>query len=282
MRSISPEKAKDKLFIPYFAKINMVTRKKRTKVKKKPLKRKSVSKTSKGQERVSTGIGNFDKLVQGGFDKNSTNLIVGNSGAGKSIFATQFLMEGIRKGEKGLYITFEEEKEEFFENMSAFGWNLEELEKKGYFVFLEYSPEKVKVMLEEGGGIIENIVLKKKIKRVVIDSITSFELLFDSDIEKREASISLFNLLRKWDCTSLLTYEQNPFTVNTSSGSVSFESDSITLLYFLRGKKQRERFIEVLKMRGTKHSRYVYPANISDKGLVVGTRPYFGKLSDGS
>jgi circadian clock protein KaiC len=250
---------------------------KKGKAVKKTTKKASSKHTSKIQ-RVSTGIKNFDGLIQGGFDKNSTNLIIGNTGAGKSIFATQFLVEGIKKGEKGLYITFEEEKENFFENMSAFGWNLEELEKKGDFVFLEYSPEKVKTMLEEGGGIIENIVLRKKIQRVVIDSITSFELLFDSDIEKREASISLFNLLGKWNCTSLLTYEGNPFKANTSSGSVSFESDSIVLLYFLRGKKQRDRYIEVLKMRGTKHSRYVYPVSIEKNGIVVGTRPFSGEL----
>jgi circadian clock protein KaiC len=267
----------------------MVTKKKGAKTRKKLVKKKGSKKASKKvskekasalPKRIPTGIKNFDKLVEGGFDRNSTNLIVGNSGAGKSIFATQFLVEGIKKGEKGLYITFEEKKEEFFENMSSFGWNLEELEKKGAFVFLEYSPEKVRTMLEEGGGIIENIVLRKKVTRVVIDSITSFELLFDSDIEKREASISLFNLLRKWNCTSLLTYEGNPFKVNSSTGTVSFESDAIILLYFLRGKKQRERFIEVLKMRGTKHSRYVYPASIGDKGIQVGTRPFLGTLNE--
>jgi circadian clock protein KaiC len=231
-------------------------------------------------KRVPTGIPNFDAIIQGGFDKNSTNLIVGNSGAGKSIFATQFLMEGIKNGERCLYITFEEEKEEFFENMLEFGWNLEELEKKGSFVFLEYAPEKVRTMLEEGGGIIENIVLRKKITRVVIDSITSFELLFDSDIERREASLSLFNILRKWNCTSLLTYEGDPFKGKTSSRAVEFESDSIILLYFVRGKKERERFIEVLKMRGTKHSRQVYPVSVEKNGIVVGKEPYLGELEE--
>ncbi|OGJ19877.1 hypothetical protein A3K73_02705 [Candidatus Pacearchaeota archaeon RBG_13_36_9] len=231
-------------------------------------------------KRVPTGISNFDAIIQGGLDKNSTNLVVGNSGAGKSIFATQFLMEGIKRGESCLYITFEEEKEEFFENMLEFGWDLEALEKKGAFVFLEYAPEKVRTMLEEGGGIIENIVLRKKITRVVIDSITSFELLFDSDIEKREASLSLFNILRKWNCTSLLTYEGNPFKGRASSRTVEFESDSIILLYFVRGKEERERYIEVLKMRGTKHSRQVYPVSIEKNGMVVGSEPYFGELEE--
>ena len=180
--------------------------KKRRKVKVKKTTQRKIGKV----ERVSTGIKNFDSLIEGGFEKNSTNLLVGSSGAGKSIFAMQFLIEGIKNGENCLYVTFEEKKEEFYNNMLDFGWNLAELEKQGKFIFLEYTPEKVKTMLEEGGGIVESIILTKKIKRIVIDSITSFELLFTEDIEKREAALELFNMLRKWECTSLLTYEEEP------------------------------------------------------------------------
>jgi KaiC/GvpD/RAD55 family RecA-like ATPase len=52
--------------------------------------------------RVPTGIDNFDRLVEGGFEKNSTNLIVGDSGSGKTIFAVQFLIDGMKRGEKCL------------------------------------------------------------------------------------------------------------------------------------------------------------------------------------
>ena len=236
--------------------------------KKRKIKKKSV-------ERVPTGISNFDSLIEGGFEKNSTNLIVGGSGSGKSIFSMQFLIEGVKKGEKCLYITFEEKKEEFYKYMSEFGWDLYKLEKQGKFVFLEYTPEKVKTMLEEGGGIIESIVLRKKIKRIVIDSITSFELLFTEDLEKREAALALFNMLRKWDVTSLLTYEGDPFRdKKAASRTLEFEVDSIILLYFVRTKKERDRYIEILKMRGTKHSRRIYPLSIENKGVVIGKQPY--------
>ncbi len=229
--------------------------------------------------RVPTGISNFDCLIEGGFEKNSTNLLVGSSGSGKSIFAVQFLMEGIKKGEKCLFITFEEKKDEFYDNMIRFGWNLEKLEKQGSFVFLEYTPEKVKTMLEEGGGMIESIILKKKISRVVIDSITSFELLFEEEIEKREAALSLFSMLRKWDCTSLLTYQGDPSRERKpTSRTLEFESDSIILLYFIRGKKQRERYIEILKMRGTSHSRSIYPMSIGKPGIIISRSPCSEKL----
>jgi len=68
-------------------------------------------KFSEKKVRIPSGIPNYDSLISGGFEKKSTNLLVGGSGSGKSIFATQFLIEGMRKGEACLYVTFEEEKE---------------------------------------------------------------------------------------------------------------------------------------------------------------------------
>src|SRR3990167_2710794 len=140
--------------------------------KKRAVKKKSVKRSAGNTPRIRTGIPKFDSLIQGGFEKDSTNLIVGGSGSGKSIFATQFLVEGMKKGEKCLYVTFEEKKEQFYSNMLDFGWDLNYYEKKGLFHFLEYSPIKVKTMLDEGGGSIESTILRNKITRVVIDSVT--------------------------------------------------------------------------------------------------------------
>jgi circadian clock protein KaiC len=225
-------------------------------------------------ERVATGIPNFDRLIEGGFEKNSTNLLVGDSGAGKSIFAAQFLMEGVKKGDKCLYITFEEKKEQFYLNMREFGWELEEYEKKGLFIFLEYSPIKVKTMLEEGGGEVESLILKNKVTRIVIDSITSFELLFEDELAKREAALELFGLIRDWECTALLTLEENASpSADFTSRALKFESDSMIVLYFPRKGKMRKRFVEVLKMRGTKHSKEVYPFDITDKGISIDKNP---------
>ena len=87
--------------------------------------------------RIPSGVQNFDNLIEGGFERGSTNLVVGGAGAGKSIFATQFLTEGMNNGEKCLYITFEEKKPQFYKNMKEFGWDLEKYEKKNLLVFLE-------------------------------------------------------------------------------------------------------------------------------------------------
>ena len=236
-------------------------------VKKKT--KKTVKKKPNKIERIPLGIPHLDILIEGGFKKNSTNVLVGGAGSGKSIFATQFLIEGMKKGEHALYVTFEENKEEFYANMLRFSWDLADYEKRGLFTFLEYTPVKVKTMLEEGGGSIESIILKKKVLRMVIDSITSFALLFDDELKKREASLALFNMLRLWNCTTLLTLEGSPVKDEQISRTIEFESDSIIFLYYLRSKKERERYIEILKMRGTKHSKKTYAFTITNKGIEI-------------
>ncbi|MBR9705385.1 AAA family ATPase [Candidatus Pacearchaeota archaeon] len=248
--------------------------------KKKPVKR--VKKKSKENSivRVSTGINSLDSLTEKGFEKNSTNLIIGDSGAGKTIFATQFLISGIKKNEKCLYINFEEKKKEFYLNMKRMGFNLKQFEDNGKFFFLEYTPEKVKKMLEEGGGIIESLILRKKINRVVIDSMTSFGLLFENELEKRESLLDLFNMLKKWDCTTLLTYEGKGSIDNKITPHLlELEADSTIRLYFVRGTNKQKRYLEILKMRGTKHSPFVHEFNLTNKGIVLKKRPVRKKLN---
>lgn len=223
--------------------------------------------------RVATYIPGFDALVKGGLKAYSTNIIIGASGTGKSIFSTQFLVEGMKRGEHCLYVTFEEKKEQFYENMKSFGWDLEKYEKKGHFTFLEYTPIKVKTMLEEGGGAIESVILKNKTSRIVIDSITSFMLLFENELEKREATLSLFNMIKRWSCTSLITFEGETKGSDKAEKAIEFESDAIISIYFARGKVERERYIEVIKMRGTDHSMKLYPLKLGKKGIVISRKP---------
>jgi circadian clock protein KaiC len=228
-------------------------------------------------EKILTDISCFDMLCDGGLNKESVNLIAGGAGCGKTIFAIQFLVDGIKCGENVLYITFEEKREELYRNMLEFGWDLEKHERDGKFVFIEYTPEKVRNMLEEGGGILESLMYKKRITRIAIDSITSFALLFETELAKREAALALFDMTRRWRTTTLLTFqkelgEEDLFS-SASSSALEFEVDSIILLYFLRIGGSRRRFIEILKMRGTKHSKSLHEFEITDRGVVISKKP---------
>ncbi len=245
-------------------------KKQKSKKKSKKESHKISRSSKKKSEKVSSGIPKFDNLIEGGFEKNSANVIVGGAGSGKTILATQFLIEGMKNGEKCIYVTFEEKKEQFYKNMLEFGWDLEEYEKKKLFTFLEYTPVKVKTMLDEGGGAIETAIIRQGITRIVIDSITSFALLFEKELEKREAALMLFNMIGGWNCTSLLTLEEDPLgSKELTAKTIEFESDSITLIYFIQQKGERKRYIEILKMRGVKHSKNIYEFEIGSHGINI-------------
>lgn len=223
--------------------------------------------------RISTGIPGLDSLIDHGFKDGSSNLVAGNAGSGKTIFAIQFLLEGIRKGEPGIYVTFEERKEKTYEDMLSFGWDLQKHEDEGNFVFLEYTPEQVKKILVEGGGQIENIIERIKAKRIAIDSITSFSLLYEDELTKKEAALSLFDLINKWGCTAVMTSQQEREGAPGAeiSAALEFEVDSIIILYHSKMDGYRRRAMEILKMRGTKIPEKTYQLVIDSKGLKIGS-----------
>jgi circadian clock protein KaiC len=221
-------------------------------------------------KRITTGIYGLDGLIQGGLVKNSINLVAGGAGTGKTIFGIQFLVEGIVKyNEPGIYITFEEKKKKTYEDMMEFGWDLAKLEKEGKFVYLEYSPEQVKKVLVEGGGVIEVIIEKMKAKRIVIDSITSFALLYQDELTKKEAALALFELIDKWDCTAVLTSQDTSENEETITAALEFEVDGIILIYHVKRKGARIRALEILKMRGTKIPDKTFPIEISSEGIKI-------------
>jgi circadian clock protein KaiC len=246
--------------------------------KSKPKKSSSITKKTKPSSkkvcetcaRVKTGVTNLDPLIQGGLKNQHINLVVGSAGSGKTIFAMQFLMEGLKKGESCVYITFEEKKEKLYDDMKAFGWDFKKYEDTKKLFYLEYNPEQVKSLIEEGGGTIDQIIAKNKIDRIVIDSVTSFSLLYQDELSKKEAGLALFELINKWGCTAVLTSQAVEVEDELHSGSLQFEADSIILLYHFKQKGQRSRAIEILKMRGTCHTNKTMALEIvHKKGLVI-------------
>src|SRR3989344_3840569 len=225
--------------------------------------------------RVKTGVFGFDELISGGFKKFTVNLVTGGPGSGKTIFAMQYLVNGIEKyNENALYITFEEKKEKLYGDVRSFGWDLEKYEKEKKFIFLEYTPEQVKRLLVEGGGIVENIVERYKVQRLVIDSITSFTLLYQDELAKKEASLALFELISNWKCTAVITSQESGQDLEYISDAMGFEADSIIILYYIkRHGSERKRALEILKMRGTRHSGRVWFIDINpNKGITVEKR----------
>lgn len=222
------------------------------------------------EERTKTGINGLDEVMGGGFEEDSINIVCGGPGSGKTIFALQFLINGAEKyNEPGVYITFEESKNKIIKHMKEFGWDIKGLENKGKLEIIEYTPEHVKKLLTEGGGEVDLAVEKIKAKRIVIDSLTAFALLFKDELARMEAFLDLFKLIQKWECTALLISEEEQDIEKHHASTIEFEVDGIVLLYNLRKDDVRKRALEILKLRGTQHSNKLFPMKITNKGINI-------------
>lgn len=223
--------------------------------------------------RARTGIKGFDELIEGGFERESIVLLVGSAGTGKTLFGLQFLYEGVTKfDEPGVFISFEEDKESLYKHSLNFGWDFKKIENQNKFKLLQFKPHQVTAILEEGGGQIRDALAEIKAKRVVIDSITAYGLLFTDEYKRREKILEFFNLLRKWGVTVLVICEDDPAKIEKQEGSIGFISDAIVSLHYQHDEEKGIRIhsLEVLKMRGTRHTNKLCAINFEDdEGIVV-------------
>lgn len=226
-----------------------------------------------GRGRVKTGVLGLDRIIGGGFRKESIIVVSGTTGAGTTTLGMQFLVNGaLLYKEPGLFISFEEKKATMFENMKGYGWDLADLERKRQLVFIEYPPHEIDQFLMQEDTI-RDLIDGMGIERVVVDSITSFGLMFESPDEKREGLTKLTEKLRKWKATVILTDEDSDEASElgiprTKSGMEVLADGFIHFGYEKRGTR-RIRTIEVIKMRGTAHDDRTFPMKITSGGMSV-------------
>jgi KaiC/GvpD/RAD55 family RecA-like ATPase len=217
-------------------------------------------------QRKTTGIPNLDSLIQGGLKEKSITLVEGDAGSGKSTLAVHYIMAGIKEGENGVYMSAEETRENFFENMDFFGFKLEDYERDGKLLFYECNPERLKEFLEKGVLGIEEKIEQMHIKRLVIDSISAFVLLYDTEAKQRTAVNMLFEKLRTWGLTTVVIAESSH---TQPQHFASYLVDGWIRLYNKKVGRERVRTIEVLKMRGTNHDTTEVLYRIENKGISL-------------
>jgi len=223
------------------------------------------------EERVKTGIPGLDELVEGGFKRGQVVSVSGTSGSGKTTFAIQFIYEGVVKyNEPGLFITLGEQKKQIFENMLRYGWDLKKLEDEKKIMFAEYPPYEIEVFLSQE-VVIRDSVEMIGVKRLAIDPVSSLLIGYGDEQKRRERLLRLLERLRSLGCVALMTSESMGLDTETPVGKYEVElfSDGIIYLYNRRRKDRRERAIEVIKLRGTRHSNRVSPFEMTENGIVV-------------
>ncbi len=223
--------------------------------------------------RVPSGIPGLDQLLGGGFESSGTTLVMGEAGCGKTTFLAQFLRNGaVENNDPGVFLSFEESNDSVVRHMLNFGFDFKSLEKQGLFTQISYRPHEIKKLVDEGGGLILDTITSIGAKRLAIDSLTSYTVLFDTQYRAREAEILLFDILRKWECTTLLSAEGMPSHKARATEGMEYLSDGVIVMHHPRIQGSRYRAIEVLKMRGAKFSDKLCPFEFVD-GLGIKVYP---------
>ncbi|VVB56990.1 Circadian clock protein kinase KaiC [uncultured archaeon] len=218
--------------------------------------------------KVPSGIPGLDKMIGGGFTKNSVIAVSGSTGSGRTTFATQFLVNGWRQNqEPGIFLSFNEPKYSIFANMSAYDWNLPDLERNKSVVFIEYPSSELSSFVEQEGSILE-LIDTLGVERVVFDSVTPLAMLADGD-ERVRSLQKLINVVRKWGVSALITADDvmppDPDLPRTSVG-IEAMTDGYIHLRWMREGNRRLRTLEVVKMRGSAHAHLIHLTTIDSQG----------------
>ena len=222
--------------------------------------------------RVKTGIAGLDEMLQGGLPENHIVVVMGSFGTGKTTLGLQFIVEGLRQAEPCIFISLEEDKDSILKNAATFGWDLTPaLEAKKLGVF-KLEPSDAKTTITRIKSELPKFVRSFGAKRVVLDSVSLLNMMFDDDNERRSNLFNLCQLLRSTGATTILTAEvkdENPRS--SRDGLAEYTADGVLLLQSDENKEGGEvqLTIRILKMRRTGHSRRVKPYSITDKGIVV-------------
>jgi circadian clock protein KaiC len=223
------------------------------------------------RRRLSIGIPELDKMLGGGILEGDSLLVAGPSGTGKSALATQFIAEGLRKGEAGIMAIFEERPQGYAHRAGAFGLNLKTPQRMGKLETLYLRP--LDLSVDETMQAILDAIKRIDAKRVVIDSLVGFEMAlapgFRADF--RESLYRMIGALTGAGITILTTVEvEDTFdALPFSQYTISFLTDDIIRMRYVEIDGQLRKIIVVIKMRGGNHSKDIREYVITDKGVVV-------------
>jgi circadian clock protein KaiC len=225
---------------------------------------------SLSDKRVSSGIKGLDPLIAGGFLESSTTLIAGSSGSGKTTAALQFIFEGVRNNEPGLFINFQENPTQLARTISNLHPDAKRLDKSGLHL-MYMSP--VELQIDSIIVTIFSLINKHGLKRVVIDAAGDLISASSDSMRSHNYLYALNQHFSVNGVTSVLTFEipsgLTGTTLTEEGERFSCMSDSIILLN-MDVSKEPKRSLTIVKQRSSQHSLGIHEMAIGPSGIVVG------------
>jgi KaiC/GvpD/RAD55 family RecA-like ATPase len=222
-------------------------------------------------ELTKTGVDGLDDILNGGIVNNSTTLVSGNPGAGKSILGLQYIYNGVEQfGEKGIFLSFEENAKDLRQAAESIGlenW-AQHVEDGNITVY-----DKQVLLRENDFSSSLELLLSEldddNYERLVLDSLTMFKLFFETEREQRTYLLKFTDILAENDLTTLMTNEQGTVFPESDISLENFLTDGNIYLLQTPTDSGVNRYVWVAKMRKKNIDTDIFPMEISEGGITV-------------
>lgn len=220
----------------------------------------------RSDKRLAMGVPRLDEMLGGGLPVGYSLLVAGPSGSGKTILATAFLAEGVRLGEPGVIVAFEQTPSQ--------SWirTLDDMVRAGQIGLI--NSRSLDLSIDEIVQHLIDLIHKMKACRVVIDSLSGFELAVAPTFREdfRESLYRMVTVLSGLGVTVMLTSELEDRYVDLrfSPYGSAFLTDAIIVQRYIEVESRLKRVMAVVKVRASKHSNEIREFEITDEGIVIG------------
>src|SRR5438093_5663951 len=219
--------------------------------------------------RVKTGIVELDEMLRGGFMPGDAVMLAGSAGTGKTTLALQYLVNGVKRGAPGIYVTFEELPDQIYRDAKNFGWDLRKMEEEDKFRVICTSPN---LLLESSDdSLLEDVLRDIQPRRLVIDSLSHLEMFVKRDDMRMEA-YRVIRYLKTRGVSSLLLCESPQISGGSFSVTavrLSFLVDCIVALKPVEIESAMRKALVILKMRGSDHDKQLRQFEITPAGIKI-------------
>jgi circadian clock protein KaiC len=215
--------------------------------------------------RVSSGLPKLDEMMGGGLHAADTTALLGPTGCGKTALALRFTAEGVRSGERAVYVSFQETQEQLLAKATSFGWNLTAAVESDS-LHIHHIPHG-ELNLDALGAIVRRELAAGGVRRVVIDSLAELVLAARETDRFPAYSRMLTGLVRAAGAALLITSETQVLGPNLEPlGGLSFLFQNVIMLRYVELQSELRRAVNVLKMRDSNHAKGLVQFDIMSDG----------------
>ncbi len=223
-------------------------------------------------ERIEIGVEGLDELIEEGVPAQSLMTTIGGPGTGKTTLGQQFLHHALQADKRCVYFTLEEPRDRLIRSAVNRGWAFDEYVAEGQLAVVDMDPVQMATRLASIGAELPDIIADFGADRVVVDSVSLLELMFETPARRRNELYDFTNGLRRAGVTTMLTSESADDSASTSKFKmVEYLTDAVFVMRRVRedGGQDPGLAIEIMKIRDADHVRGAKPLELTGQGIEV-------------